>query len=38
MEAKRQGYDEVIYLDAKHESRIEEVGSANVFIVKDNVL
>ena len=38
MEAKSQGYDEVIYLDAKHENRIEEVGSANVFIVKDNVL
>ena len=38
MEAKKQGYDEVIYLDAKHERLIEEVGSANVFIVKDNVL
>ena len=38
MEAKKQGYDEVIYLDAKHERQIEEVGSANVFIVKDNVL
>ena len=38
MEAKKQGFDEVIYLDAKHERKIEEVGSANVFIVKDNVL
>jgi len=38
MEAKNKGYDEVIYLDAKYDNQIEEVGSANVFIIKDNVL
>ncbi|MBC8323004.1 MAG: branched-chain amino acid aminotransferase [Candidatus Marinimicrobia bacterium] len=36
--AKKTGFDEVIYLNAGNEQLIEEVGSANMFIVKDNVL
>ncbi len=35
---KRNGYDEVIYLDAKTSTYIEEVGSANFFMLKDGVL
>jgi len=34
-EAKEEGFDEVIYLDAINEEYIEEVGSANMFILKD---
>ena len=34
-EAKKEGFDEVIYLDATNEEFIEEVGSANMFIFKD---
>ena len=37
-EAKREGYDEVIYLDASNDSLVEEVGSANIFIIKDDIL
>jgi branched-chain amino acid aminotransferase len=37
-EAKAQGYAEVIYLDAETHTDIEEVGAANFFCVKDNVL
>lgn len=33
--AKKQGFDEVIYLDAVDGERIEELGSANIFICKD---
>ncbi len=35
---KKNGYDEVIYLDAKTSTYIEEVGSANFFMLKDGVL
>ena len=38
MKAKEEGYDEVIYLDSVSEDRIEEIGSANLFIYKDGVL
>ena len=38
MKAKKEGFDEVIYLDSKNEDRIEELGSANLFIVKDGVI
>lgn len=38
MEAKNQGFDEVIYLDAVDGQRVEEVGSANLFIYKNGVL
>ena len=34
-EAKKEGFDEVIYLDAAREELIEEVGSANFFIFQD---
>lgn len=37
-EAKAQGYAEIIYLDAQTHTYIEEVGAANYFCVKDNVL
>jgi len=36
--AKKQGFAEVIYLDAKEHRCIEEVGAANFFCVKDNVI
>ena len=38
MRAKKEGFDEVIYLDSKNEDRIEELGSANLFIVTDGVI
>ena len=38
MIAKAKGYAEVIYLDARTSTYIEEVGAANFFCVKDNVL
>lgn len=36
--AKKDGFDEAIYLNAADEQFIEEVGSANIFCLKDNVL
>ncbi|MFQ6676022.1 MAG: branched-chain amino acid aminotransferase, partial [Fidelibacterota bacterium] len=36
--AKEKGFDEVIYLNAANENWVEEVGSANIFILKDDVL
>ena len=36
--AKKRGYDEVIYLDAVDGNRIEELGSANIFICKNGVI
>jgi branched-chain amino acid aminotransferase len=36
--AKKNGYDEVIYLDAKTSTYVEEVGSSNVFMIKEKVL
>ena len=36
--AKEEGYDEVIYLDSVGGQRIEELGSANLFICKDGVI
>ena len=36
--AKKEGYDEVIYLDSVDGQRIEELGSANLFICKDGVV
>ncbi len=35
---KKNGYDEVLYLDAKTSTYIEEVGSANFFLLKDGVV
>jgi branched-chain amino acid aminotransferase len=37
-EAKAAGYDACVYLDARHSRYIEEVGTANFFCVKDNIL
>ena len=36
--AKKKGFDEVIYLDAVNGERVEELGSANLFIYKDGVI
>lgn len=36
--AKESGFDEVIYLNAAKEDILEEVGSANVFVLKDGIL
>jgi len=36
--AVKQGYDEVIYLNASDENFVEEVGSANLFALEGNVL
>jgi len=36
--AKKAGFDEVIYLNAANENFVEEVGSANLFILKDHTL
>jgi len=36
--AKAAGFAEVIYLDAETHTYVEEVGAANFFCVKDNVL
>mmetsp|Transcript_12878 Transcript_12878/g.28546 ORF Transcript_12878/g.28546 Transcript_12878/m.28546 type:complete len:343 (+) Transcript_12878:114-1142(+) len=36
--AKKEGFAEVIYLDAQEHKYIEEVGAANFFCVKDNVV
>jgi len=35
---KSNGYDEVLYLDAKNSTYIEEVGAANIFLLKDGVI
>lgn len=37
-EAKKEGFDEVIYLNASDERLIEELGSANLFVLKGNTL
>ncbi|MEE9165861.1 MAG: branched-chain amino acid aminotransferase [Candidatus Neomarinimicrobiota bacterium] len=36
--AKERGFDEVIYLNAGDENLVEEVGSANLFALKDGTL
>ena len=36
--AKKEGYSEIIYLDAVNHRYIEEVGAANFFCVKDGVV
>ena len=37
-QAKEEGYDEVIYLDSVEGRKVEEVGSANLFLCKDGIL
>ena len=36
--AKEEGFDELLYLDARNNTYIEECGAANFFTVKDGVL
>ena len=36
--AKEEGFDELLYLDARNNKYIEECGAANFFAVKDGVL
>jgi branched-chain amino acid aminotransferase len=36
--AKEDGFDEVLYLDARCSTYVEEVGSANFFLLRDGVL
>ena len=36
--AKKDGYSEIIYLDAVHHRYIEEVGAANFFCIKDRTI
>lgn len=36
--AKKQGYDQVLWLDGKDRKYIEEVGAMNIFFVIDNVV
>ena len=38
IEAKNSGFDEVIYLNAKNEKFVEEVGSANLFVLTGNTI
>ena len=38
IEAKNSGFDEVIYLNAKDEEFVEEVGSANLFVITGNTI
>lgn len=35
---KAEGYSEVVYLDAREEKYLEEVGAANFFLIKGDVL
>lgn len=35
---KAEGYSEVVYLDAREEKYLEEVGAANFFLIKGNTL
>lgn len=37
-QAKEKGFDEVIYLNSSHDEYIEEMGGANIFLVKGNIL
>tara|TARA_B100000900_G_scaffold49673_1_gene36700 strand:- start:52 stop:636 length:585 start_codon:yes stop_codon:yes gene_type:complete len=38
VKAKKEGFDEVIYLDSVSEDKIEEIGSANLFIYHNGIL
>lgn len=38
MNAKANGYSDVLYLDAVNKKYIEEVSSCNIFVVKGNVV
>ena len=34
LDAKKHGYNDVVYLDAKTDTYLEEVSSCNIFVVK----
>ena len=36
--AKKSGYADVLYLDAKTDSFVEEVSSCNIFVVKGRTI
>lgn len=36
--AKQEGYSDVVYLDAKHDTYLEEVSSCNIFVKHGNVI
>lgn len=36
LNAKEHGFDDVVYLDAKTDTCLEEVSSCNIFVVKGN--
>lgn len=36
--AKKEGYSDVVYLDAKTDTYLEEVSSCNIFVVKGNTI
>ena len=36
--AKKEGYADVVYLDAKSDTYLEEVSSCNIFTVKGNTV
>jgi hypothetical protein len=38
LNAKKQGYADVIYLDAVENKYVEEVSSCNIFVVKVRIL
>ena len=38
LEAKEQGYADVVYLDAKTDQYLEEVSSCNIFVVKGKTI
>jgi len=38
LEAKRQGYSDVVFLDAKSDTYLEEVSSCNIFVVKGKTI
>jgi branched-chain amino acid aminotransferase len=38
VEAQRQGYTQVLWLDARERKYVEEVGTMNIFFVLDNVV
>ena len=38
LEAKKHGYEDVVYLDAVSNTFLEEVSSCNIFVVKGNVI
>jgi len=38
LDAKKQGYADVLYLDAKHDRYLEEVASCNIFVVRGRTI